>query len=188
MVSPTNKKRGLFSSRRSARPCANRRPAESRHHNGSVIIAGAGLRHLCACQPFVLHVTVARAAKSGEGALYVAVHPDGAAQGNPVNPATFRHSSHGGTCCSPPSGCQARSRQRRWPEGPGFTARWWGADNRMRSENPHPTAAPPVLRPSVKFFAIFARILTAANNISCSTKRAYLTASVRPMHGLSPTA
>ena len=130
MVSPTNKKRGLFSSRRSARPCANRHPAESRHHNGSVIIAGARLRHLCACQPFVLHVTVARTAKSGEGALYVAVHPDGAAQGNPVNPATFRHSSHGGTCCSPPSGCQARSRQRRWPEGPGFTARWWGADNR----------------------------------------------------------
>ena len=48
----------------------------------------------------------------------------------PINSATFRHSSHGGTCCSPPSGCQARSRQRRWPEGPGFTARWWGADNR----------------------------------------------------------
>ena len=33
----------------------------------------------------------------------------------------------------------------------------------LRSDNPHPTAAPPVLRPSVKFFAIFARILTAAN-------------------------
>src|SRR5271169_4267180 len=86
MVSPTNKKRGLFSSRRSARPCANRRPAESRHRNGTVIIAGARLRHLCACQPFVLHVTMARTAKSGEGALYVAVHPDGAAQGNPREP------------------------------------------------------------------------------------------------------
>src|ERR1700688_636066 len=83
MVSPT-KKRGPFSNRRSARPCANRRPAESRHHNGSVIIAGARLRHFCACQPFVPYVTVARTAKSGEGVLYVAVHPDGAAQGNPV--------------------------------------------------------------------------------------------------------
>jgi hypothetical protein len=31
----------------------------------------------------------------------------------------------------------------------------------LRSDNPHPTAAPPVLRPSVS--AIFARILTAAN-------------------------
>jgi hypothetical protein len=165
------KKRGPFSNRRSARPCANRRPAESRHHNGSVIIAGARLRHLCACQPFVLHVTVARTAGYGEGALYVAVHPDGAAQGNPVNPATFRHSSHGGTCCSPPSGCQARSRQRRWPEGPGFTARWWGADNRTCDQiNPHPTAAPPVLRPSVKFSAVFARILTAANSW-CGTVR-----------------
>jgi len=33
----------------------------------------------------------------------------------------------------------------------------------LRSDNPQPTAAPPVLRPSVKFFAIFTRILTAAN-------------------------
>src|ERR1700719_2883206 len=38
----------------------------------------------------------------------------------------------------------------------------------LRSDNPHPTAAPPVLRPSVKFFAIFARILTAANTITLS--------------------
>ena len=128
MVSPTNKKRGLCSNRRSTRRWANRRPGESRHHHGSVIVAGARPRHLCACHPFVLHVSVARTAKSGEGA--VAVHPDGAAHGSPVNPTTFRHSSHGGTCCSPPSGCQARSRQRRWPGGPGFTARWWGADNR----------------------------------------------------------
>ena len=128
MVSPTNKKWGLCSNRRSTRRWANRRPGESRHHHGSVIVAGARPRHLCACHPFVLHVSVARTAKSGEGA--VAVHPDGAAHGSPVNPTTFRHSSHGGTCCSPPSGCQARSRQRRWPEGPGFTARWWGADNR----------------------------------------------------------
>ena len=128
MVSPTNKKRGLCSNRRSTRRWANRRPGESRHHHGSVIVAGARPRHLCACHPFVLHVSVARTAKSGEGA--VAVHPDGAAHGSPVNPTTFRHSSHGRTCCSPPSGCQARSRQRRWPGGPGFTARWWGADNR----------------------------------------------------------
>ena len=128
MVSPTNKKWGLCSNRRSTRRWANRRPGESRHHHGSVIVAGARPRHLCACHPFVLHVSVARTAKSGEGA--VAVHPDGAAHGSPVNPTTFRHSSHGGTCCSPPSGCQARSRQRRWPGGPGFTARWWGADNR----------------------------------------------------------
>src|SRR6202162_1984803 len=76
MVSPTNKKRGPFSNRRSARPCANRRPAESRHHNGSVIIAGARLRHLCAFQRFVLDITVERTAKSAEGALYVAVQPD----------------------------------------------------------------------------------------------------------------
>ena len=128
MVSPTNKKWGLCSNRRSTRRWANRRPGESRHHHGSVIVAGARPRHLCACHPFVLHVSVARTAQSGEGA--VAVHPDGAAHGSPVNPTTFRHSSHGGTCCSPPSGCQARSRQRRWPGGPGFTARWWGADNR----------------------------------------------------------
>src|ERR1700688_3516549 len=79
MVSPT-KKRGPFSNRRSARPCANRRPAESRHHNGSVIIAGARLRHLCAFQRFVLDVTVERTAKSAEGALYVAVQPDRAPQ------------------------------------------------------------------------------------------------------------
>src|ERR1700686_3795428 len=80
MVSPTNKKRVLFSNRRSARPCANRRPAESRHHNGSVIIAGARLRHLCAFQSFVLDITVERTAKSAEGAFYVAVQPDRAPQ------------------------------------------------------------------------------------------------------------
>src|ERR1035438_9261353 len=34
----------------------------------------------------------------------------------------------------------------------------------LRSDNPHPTAAPPVLRPSVKFYAVFARLLTAANS------------------------
>jgi len=161
MVSPTNKKRSLFSNRRSARPCAKRRPVESRHHNGSVIIAGARLRHLCACPLLVLHLTVARTAKSGEGALYVAVHPDRA---TPVNPATFRHSSHGGTCCSPPSGCQARSRQRRWPEGPGFTARRWGADNRTCDQRAH--TQPLHLRffaHRSSSFAIFARILTAAN-------------------------
>src|ERR1700730_5439693 len=80
MVSPTNKNRGLFSSRRSAGPCANRRPAESRHHNGSVIIAGARLRHLCAFQRFVLDITVERTAKSAEGALDVAVQTDRAPQ------------------------------------------------------------------------------------------------------------
>src|SRR6516162_6355002 len=84
MVSPTNKKWGLCSNRRSTRRWANRRPGESRHHHDSVIVAGARPRHLCACHPFVLHVSVARTAKSGEGA--VAVHPDGAA------PSTRRHS------------------------------------------------------------------------------------------------
>ena len=38
-----------------------------------------------------------------------------------------------------------------------------GRQSNLRSDNPHPTAAPPVLRPSVKFSAVFARILTAAN-------------------------
>jgi len=50
------------------------------------------------------------------------------------------------------------------PEGPGFTARWWGQTIELGDQiNPHPTAAPPVLRPSVKFSAVFARILTAPN-------------------------
>jgi hypothetical protein len=45
----------------------------------------------------------------------------------------------------------------------------------LRSDNPHPTAAPPVLRPSVKFFAIFARILTAANTAAYARHRARFT-------------
>jgi len=58
--------------------------------------------------------------------------PDGAAQKRAA-PLTRRHSGiyrMVECACSPPSGCQARSRQRRWPEGPGFTARRRGADNR----------------------------------------------------------
>src|ERR1700693_1248492 len=99
MVSPTNKKRGPFSNRRSARPCANRRPAESRHHNGSVIIAGARLRHLCAFQRFVLDITVERTAKSAEGALYVAVQPDHAPQSG--LPALLRFTGMHARECAP---------------------------------------------------------------------------------------
>jgi len=130
MVSPTNKKRGPFSNRRSARPCANRRPAESRHHNGSghhCRRSASAFVRLSALRPTCHRGKNGRIRRRGP----LRSRPPGRrGPGHPVNPATFRHSSHGGTCCSPPSGCQARSRQRRWPEGPGFTARWWGADNR----------------------------------------------------------
>jgi hypothetical protein len=62
-------------------PCANRRPAESPHYSGSVIIARARLRDLCALPPFVLDVLIERTAKSAAGVLYFPVHLEGAPQG-----------------------------------------------------------------------------------------------------------
>jgi hypothetical protein len=94
----------------------------------------------------------------GEGALYVAVHPDRA---TPVNPATFRHSSHGGTCCSPPPTAVVR-RARLYSPIVG------SRQSNVRSESPHPTAHLRFFAHRSSSFAIFARILTAANKELCA--------------------
>ncbi len=71
----------------------------------------------------------------------------------------------GGACCFPTSVCQARSRQRRWPAGPGFTDRWRGADNRTcdRTIRPQRRLAP--RPPGGQDVAQLARIVKTATLI-----------------------